>query len=264
MEAMAFIDAHCHLQDPRLGPDLPGVLQRAQAAGVGAMVVCATAEGDWQEVLDLAGAHPNLVPMLGLHPWHVPEAAAGWEARLERRLGESGAALGECGLDFAREGADARTQEAAFRAQLRLARNLNRPLAVHCRKAWERLAAIVGEEGLPAAGALVHAFGGSVETARQLQGLGSYLSFSCAIAAPAQRKAAKVLPEVRADRLLFESDAPDLPPRHLSDWDPAAPNEPACLPLVAAAAARLRGQSPESVEALAHANARRLFARWLP
>jgi TatD DNase family protein len=172
--------------------------------------------------------------------------------------------VGECGLDFAVEGHDACAQEAAFRTQLRIARQLDLPLSVHCRKAWERLAAIVKDEGLPTAGALVHAFGGSAQTALELQALGFHLSFSCAIANPAQRKAAKVLPVVRPDRLLFESDAPDLPPRHLPDWDPAAPNEPSCIPLVAEAAARLRRQSPESVRELAHDNARRLFGRWLP
>lgn len=260
---MAHVDAHCHLQDPRLAGDLPGVLARAERAGVSAMVVCGTRESDWDRVQDIAREHASVVPMLGLHPWYVAEARTGWERRLQDRLRDSGAGLGECGLDFALEGCDRDAQVAALRAQIRLARALGVPLAVHCRKAWDSLGRLVGEEGLPEAGALLHAFGGSAETARVMQDLGFSLSFGCSIADPMHRRAAQVLPVVRPERLLFETDAPDLPPRHLDGWPEDAPNEPALLPLVAEAAGRLRGESPERVAGLALDNARKMFARWL-
>jgi TatD DNase family protein len=260
---MAFIDTHCHLQDPRLCGGLDGVLQRARAAGVIGLVVCGTSESDWGAVLALASGNPGIVPMLGLHPWYVQGARPGWEGRLGERLLESGAGLGECGLDFAVADADRGAEELAFRAQVRLACELDRPLSIHCRKAWDVLARIAREEGLPAAGAVIHAFGGSAETAQELQELGFHLAFSCSIANPANRRAAQVLPVVRAQRLLLETDAPDLPPRHLEGWDPEAPNEPANLPLVAKAAARLRNEPLESVERLTCENSLRLFKRWL-
>lgn len=261
---MAFIDAHCHLQDPRLAADLVGVFQRATAAGVLAWVVCGTSESDWDAVLELGRDHPGVVPMLGLHPWYVPSALPGWEDRLEKQLQESGAGLGECGLDFAVEGSDPVLQEHCFRAQVRLARDLDRPLSIHCRSAWAKLREIALEEGLPAAGALVHSYGGSAETALELQDLGFHLSFSCSIANPANRKAAKVLPVVRADRLLLESDAPDIAPRHLEGWPPDRPNEPANVPRVAQTAARLRDEALATIEQQALVNSRRLFGRWLP
>ncbi len=261
---MPLLDTHCHLQDPRRAADLDGVLGRAQRAGVVGMVVCATSEADWEAVLELARQHRHLVPMLGLHPWYVAQAQAGWERRLRERLVPAGAGVGECGLDFASEGADRAAQERAFRIQVRMAKELDRPLSIHCRQAWERLAAVAREEGLPAAGAVVHAFSGSAETARELQELGFHLSFSCAIDNPANRRAAKVLPAVRPERILFETDAPDLPPRHLEGWDPQAPNEPAQVARVAAAAARLRGEPLEDLQRRACANALALFGRWLP
>jgi TatD DNase family protein len=263
MKAMAFIDTHCHLQDPRLAQDLVGVLERAKEAGVNGLVVCATSESDWEAVLGLAGQHAGIVPMLGLHPWYAKESRPGWEQRLKERLRVTGAGVGECGLDFAVEEFNPALQEQVFRTQVRLACELDRPISIHCRKAWERLAAITREEGLPAAGAVVHSFGGSAETARELQELGFYLSFSCSIANPANRKAAKVLPVVWPDRLLLESDAPDIPPRHLAGWDPEAINEPANIALVAEAAARLRGESLGTLAAQAYANSLKLFGRWL-
>ena len=260
---MPFVDSHAHLQDPRLRKDLAGVMARARAAGLCAVVVCGTQESDWVEVLDLTREDPGIVPMLGLHPWYVTQALPGWAQRLGEALDRSGAGVGECGLDFAVEEGDPSDQETAFRSQLRLACALDRPLSIHCRKAWERLLAIVKEEGLPTAGAMVHSFGGSAEMATELQKLGFHLSFSCSITNPTNRKAAKVLPTVWPDRLLLESDAPDLPPRHLEGWNPDAPNEPVNVPLVAEAMARLRGESLERTIELAFANSQQFFRRWL-
>lgn len=192
-------DAHCHLQDLPAG-EVGAALARARAAGVTRMACCATGEEDWEAVLALAAAHSEIVPFLGLHPWKVSAARPGWEARLEALLARHAAGLGECGLDFARRPVDRGAQLAALRVQLRLAGRLERPVALHCVRAWGALALALREEGVPPSGAMVHAFGGSPETARELQGRGLLLSF---------RDAHPALPAVRGDCLLLESDGPE-------------------------------------------------------
>ena len=62
-------------------------------------------------------------------------------------------------MDFRIEGGRA-LQEEALKSQLRLARELERPVALHCVKAFERLAQVLREEGLPKAGGLIHAYSG--------------------------------------------------------------------------------------------------------
>jgi len=257
--APAFFDTHCHLQDPRFGSDLDSVLARARRVGVTHLVCCGTREADWQAVLELSRCREGILPMLGLHPWYAHEAAAGWRIRLEALVQEQAAGIGECGLDFALEAPDREGQEAAFRSQLRLARELNRPLSIHCRRAWERLAALAREEDLPPAGAVVHAFSGSAEVARELQALGFHLSFSCSLANPENARGAKAVKVVAEDRLLFETDAPDIPPRHLHGFESGALNEPANIHLVTEAAARLRGSELEATAALAYKNSCRIY-----
>ena len=100
--------------------------------------------------------------------------------------------------------------------------------------------------GLPPAGAMVHAFSGSGETAAELQRLGLHLSFG-------PRRGLRALAATAADRLLFETDAP---------WGGDG-SEPADLPGVAAAAARERSAGPE-LAAQAGRNARQLFRRLMP
>lgn len=234
----ACFDAHCHLQDLTPG-GVEGALDRARAAGVRRLACCATGESDWEAVLAIAADHPEVVPLLGLHPWKVAEARPGWEDRLEALLAGHRAGVGECGLDFARRPVLREAQVQALRLQLRLALRLGRPLALHCVRAWGTLKALLAEEGVPPAGALVHAFGGSVETARELQDLGLWLSF----AAPG-----RALPAVREDRFLLESDG----------------TEPAGLPALAALAAPLRDRSAAELAELTHRNGERFFKEILP
>ncbi len=253
-----FFDTHCHLQDPRFGAELGAVLDRAHRQGVTHMVCCGTREGDWGRVLELSRQHAAILPMLGLHPWYAHEAQPGWLERLEVLLKNTPAGLGECGLDFALDNPDRPLQEAVFRSQLRLAVELNRPLSIHCRRAWELLATLAREEGLPPAGAVVHAFSGSAEVARELQALGFHLSFACSLANPANHRAAKAVRVMAEDRLLFETDAPDISPI------PGALNEPANIHRVAEAAARLRSTELETTAALAYRNSQRIFGGLLP
>lgn len=255
----AYFDTHCHLQDDRYGAGLDAVIDRALEAGVTHMVTCGTEESDWQAVLDLASRRSCVIPMLGLHPWYIQEASPDWFRTLERLVRERPIGIGECGLDFALETSDREAQESVFKSQLQLAQEADRPVSIHCRRAWERLEAIVREIGIPQAGAVVHSFSGSADVALRLQRLGLFFSFSCSLANPANKRIAKAVGAVSLDHLLFETDAPDIPPRHLPGFGEGTLNEPANIRLVAQAAARLRAQTEETLAECAYENARRVF-----
>lgn len=256
---MELFDTHCHLQDERYGAGVEGVIQRAREAGISRLVCCGTREEDWARVLELASRHTCIVPLLGLHPWFVGEARQGWPERLEEVARRHAIGIGECGLDFALENPDRAGQETAFAAQVRLARALDRPLSIHCRQAWESLIRICREEGLPRRGAVVHAFSGSPEVAVQLQDLGFSLAFGCSLANPANKRTPKALLAVREDRLLLETDSPDIPPRHLPEWPPDGLNEPRYLVLVLETASRILGEDPESLGRRLFKNANEVF-----
>jgi TatD DNase family protein len=263
MEARYF-DTHCHLQDTRFGEDLAGVLERGRHAGISSFACCGTREADWNAVLTLAQQHEGVIALLGLHPWYIDEAGPGWLENLEQQLLSSRTGLGECGLDFALENLDREAQERVFRAQLALAKRLDRPVSIHCRRAWESLAVIAKEIGLPNAGAVIHSFSGSAEIAKELQRLGFHLSFSCSLANPENRRGAKAVVAVAEDRLLFETDAPDIPAKGVPGFDGATINEPANIHLVCEHAARLRNVEAAALRDQVYRNALRVFGGILP
>lgn len=227
-------DAHSHL--PKVGAPEADVHGRDYRR-----VVCGTCEADWPAVLAHAASHAEVLPMLGLHPWFVREAAPGWDARLEALLRAHPAGVGECGLDFTRKEADRTGQEAVLRVQLRLAHRLRRPIAIHVVKAWGSLLEVLREEGVPPAGALIHAYSGSPETARELQAMGVFLSFSGALLKPEQAGLREAMRSIAPSHLLLETDGS------------------ADLERVMESAATIRGISVTDLELLAWENGGRCF-----
>lgn len=242
-----WIDAHNHLQDPRLGVHPAALIQPMRAAGVIRCIANATCEADWPAVLDLAAEHPDFViPALGIHPWRAHLATPGWDIRLRALLEtHPHATIGECGLDRWVDSPSIDCQLPVFLAQLRLARELDRPLTIHCLKAWGALDAAFATEPPPSR-YLLHSFAGSLETARRHLKSGAFFSFSGHFLHPRKAAVVDVFRALPIHRILLESDAPDMTPPADFITHPLLPplNHPANLPAIGRALAAALGLPP--------------------
>jgi len=253
---MNWFDAHCHLQDEVFLADWPGVIREAEAVGVRGFVCCGTRESDWPRVAQLAAEVPGLIPSFGIHPWYLQDRSTDWLKRLETLLRTVPlAGVGEIGLDHVREPRNDEEQAAVFKAQLRVARDYGRPVSLHCRKAWGRLFESLDEIGGLPAGGVVHSFSGAAALVPRIEGYGLHISFSGSITRPGNTRGPAAVQRVSADRLLIETDSPDLTPAGVAD----PVNRPSNLPRVADVVARLRGLALVDLAALTVANARRLW-----
>lgn len=257
----AWIDAHNHLQDPRLGDPGP-VIAAMRGAGVTRCVVNATSEEDWPAVAALALEHPDFVrPAFGIHPWKAQTAKPGWESRLAECLDRfPQASIGECGLDGWVKEPAIEVQMPGFLAQLRLAREWDRPITIHCLKAWQPLFDAFQQE-IPPSRFLMHSFGGSIETARRLLPLGAFFSFSGYFLHPRKSAVVEVFRQLPMDRILVETDAPDMlpPPPLISHPGPGGGNHPANLPRIAEGLAAALACRVEDLANLTSRNAARCF-----
>lgn len=254
---MKLFDAHNHVQDERLFPYLGSVMERAAAAGVENMGVKGCCEDDWPRVIQIMDTYEGIYPSFGLHPWFIQDRTTDWLQTLEKLLLEyPQAAVGEIGIDHAIEERDDPDQEKIFLQQMELARKLDRPASIHCRRAWGRLIELLDQFGELPKGMLIHCFGGSAEIARELVKRGGYISFSGSITRPNARKAGPAILSVPEDRILIETDAPDILPTTAE----GPLNEPANVRLVLGKAAEFRGVSEEAFAELTFANADRFFS----
>jgi TatD DNase family protein len=188
------------------------------AHGVSRCVVNGTSPEDWPQVAQLAALYPELViPSFGLHPWKTP--SPNWQQQLTSYLDTvPHACIGECGLDRWIKGYDIELQREVFTAQLDLASQRNLPLSIHCLKAWGLLIEILESRPLPQRGFLLHSYSGSAELIPRLAELGAYFSFSGYFLHQRKQNVRDAFKSVPPDRLLIETDAPDmLPPESCID-----------------------------------------------
>jgi len=254
---MFLFDAHCHLQDERFSDRLPLIFERARLAGVTRMSCCGSEESDWEAVRKIALAYREVVPSFGLYPLNAARKTEKWLEQLKSFLLSTPASgVGEIGLDNSVEPSHNPEQEEVFIAQLRLARELQRPVTIHCRKAWGKLLEILQREGGVKSGGMLHTYAGSPEMVRPFEELGLNISFSGAITRSGSKRGRASLLVVAPKRLLLETDSPDIMPAGATgEW-----NEPANLEIIARTTAELLGRPVTEVAELTYNNAEKLFS----
>jgi len=232
------------------------------AEGIRHCVVNATCEEDWPAVEALALADPDFVsPAFGIHPWKAHTATNDWCERLANLLeNHPQASIGECGLDGWVSSPSIEIQRPVFEAQLELAREMQRPVTIHCLKAWAPLFEAFAQSPPPPR-FLMHSFGGSLEVARRLLPLGANFSFSGYFLHRRKAKVLEVFRQLPRDRILLETDAPDmlLPPDIALHHLPGHLNHPANLPAIGRHLAAALGMPPDELAHLTRTNATALF-----
>jgi TatD DNase family protein len=201
-----------------------------------------------------------------LHPWRAPGCSAAWLERLREHLDEfPQACLGECGLDRWITPHDFPGQQQVFVAQLELAAEHDLPISVHCLRAWGPLLQTLRDQARPPRGFLLHSYGGSPEMVGELADLGAWFSFSGHFLHPRKDKAREAFRRVPRERLLVETDAPDMvpPDSHrphvLIDGENRAVNHPANLPRIIEGLAETRSEAPAALSAQLSRNFVRFF-----
>ncbi|MQL98654.1 hypothetical protein Taro_031366 [Colocasia esculenta] len=238
--AVRLFDAHCHLQDPRVFSVAPQLIRKAQESGVLRFAVNGVSEKDWHLVKQMSEQHPCVIPCFGLHPWYVEERSPNWLSSMKEFFNAVPcAAVGEVGLDKGSHGKeiDFSVQIEVLRQQLAFAKEVGRPVSIHCVRAFGDLLEVLQyllvslvdglksryssaicypcylSDGPFPAGLLLHSYLGSAEMVPEFTKHGAYFSFSGYLTTMKPQKAKKMLKMVPIDRILLESDAPDGFPR---------------------------------------------------
>ncbi|MCF8091210.1 MAG: TatD family hydrolase [Desulfotignum sp.] len=262
-QIMQYVDAHCHLHDRRIAQDVSGIVQRAADAGVTHMVTCATMEENFGATATLSRQYPAIVPCYGIHPWFLDSLSPCWQQVLGDRVAATASGVGETGLDFMDKNADKDRQIEVFAGHLSLALDLERPINIHIRKAWDAFIRLLKKTGPLKTPGLVHSFSGSADMVKLLMRYNLYISFSGSVTRPGAKKVVKALNAVPGDRVLLETDTPDIYPS-VPDPDPHGLNEPKNLPTIAQIAAARAGVPVPDFVFRAYANARKIFATLIP
>lgn len=265
---MHFFDSHTHLESPEFEPDRDQVLARARAEGVTRMVTCGSDLATSSAAVALAGRFQGVYAAVGIHPHEARSVVQGgqtqrgrWEldeAALEQ-LSELAAhpkvvAIGEAGLDYHYEFSAPEAQRAVLARQLALACELDLPIILHNRESDQDLCALVdGASACPRG--VLHCFLADLPMARWGLAKGFYIGIAGPITFKSASHLLEIVREIPIDRLLIETDAPQLAPHPMR----GRRNEPAFVVHVAERLSEVLGLSLEEVAHRTTENACHLF-----
>lgn len=257
----SFLDSHAHLDDSDFDADRAAAIERARAAGLGYILVAGGGTGPDRLDSPLAVAESRnwIYASVGVHPHeaqHFTDSHAEKILALARH--PKVVAVGEIGLDYYYDHSPRDVQKQVLIRQMQLARELRRPIIIHCRDAWEDLREIVrlhwSASGL---GGILHCFTSTVEDARAFIEWGFLISFAGNLTFKKFEDLRKVASQLPADSLLTETDSPYLAPVPYR----GKRNEPAYVRLVTQELARLRNSTEEEIAVQVLANFKRFLAK---
>ncbi|MDR3394642.1 MAG: TatD family hydrolase [Parasulfuritortus sp.] len=250
MSIPSLIDTHCHLDAGEFLSDRDTVYERARTAGVGVQVIPAVTELNCGDVAACCRRYAGCMPAWGMHPMYVQVHREQHLADLRRRVEAwRPVAIGEIGLDLFVKELDFTTQEYFYTEQLKIARDYDLPVLLHCRRANDQI--LKQLRRIKVRGGIAHAFNGSRQQADAFIRLGFKLGFGGAFTWERATNLRKLAVELPLEAIVLETDSPDIPPA----WIGKGRNEPAELAHIAEALAGLRGLAPEEVGARTTENA---------
>jgi TatD DNase family protein len=251
------IDTHAHIYGHDFLADFDDMLSRADAAGVGHIVVVGADIESSIAACELANRYDFMSCVVGVHP-HDAGRVTERCFDLIRSLAQNNPkvrAIGEIGLDFYRDRSPREDQERVFRRFIGLARELALPIVIHDRDAHDRVMAILREERAGEVGGVLHCFSGDLAMARECIQMGFQISIPGTVTFPNNEALREVVRGVKIEHLLLETDCPYLSPVPFR----GKRNEPAHVRLTAEKVSELKGLSLEDVARITTLNARRLF-----
>jgi len=254
-----FFDIHTHLNLPEFEADWKEVGERALNAGVWFINIGTNLEDSKLAIEIARELGPGAWATVGLHPTDH-ESEIDWQKFKDLASQSEVVAIGECGLDYFRtkEPEAKEKQKQTFRRQIEIAIELDKPLMIHCRDAYNEVAALLREYKDKAGGRLrgnLHFFAGNTETVRTFLDLGFSFSFTGVVTFASQYD--ELVRLIPLESLMVETDAPYVAPLPYRGQR----NEPVYVREIAQRITELRGEEPSRVLETMTGNALKLFLR---
>ena len=254
-ETWPLVDSHCHLDLEQFDAERDEIVARARRTGVRWIVNPGIDLEHSQRALGLTNTYPDLYVAVGIHPNSADQCdGAAIEALRQMATHPKVVAIGEIGLDYYWKDVPANVQRSAFERQLSLAEELGLPVIIHNRDANDDIQAVLRNWVNSASFAIsplharsyvgvLHAFSGDPAMAeaaydwRFILGLGGPVTFKNA------KSLHELVPQLRLDRLMLETDAPYLTPHPYRGQR----NEPAYVRLICEQLAALFDRKPVEI-----------------
>jgi len=251
---LKLIDSHCHLEADEFDSCIDSIIDNAVNAGIVKLITSSVEYSQWEKSKNLHERFNSVEFTIGVHPWYVSETDRDIKDKLINADNIGAIAIGEIGLDKKIQSPPFDLQQNIFELQLQYAVDVNKPVIIHCRRAFNELIESINRIGIPKKGGIVHAYSGSAELAEILIKKGLSFSMGGTLTYRNSKKRSDALKVIYPDYFLLESDSPDIPP-----VNSVKPNVPSNILLSLKAASEILMIDQESIAETTTENAKKIF-----
>jgi len=213
---LELIDTHCHLTFEQFAGNIDDIVDHSRDAGVTTWITVGTNIEDSEKAIKLAHRFENMYAAIGIHPHYANDVNYEAISRLKDLAhDEKVVAIGETGFDFHYHFSDRPAQERLFVEHFSIAAQLNLPVIIHSREAFDDTMYVLDRFGSDVKKVAFHCFSYSAEKAQIILENGFYISLTGVVTfknARSIQKAAEIIP---LNRLMLETDCPYMSPEPL-------------------------------------------------
>jgi len=231
-----YIDTHAHIYLKEFKDDRADMMARALENNVERIYMPNIDHTSIDDMFEMEVRYPgHCIPMMGLHPCYVKKDFERELYQVESWLSKRKfAAVGEIGTDIYWDKTFWEQQQEAFRIQVEWAKQYSLPVVIHCRESIDETIALVEQLSDGKLKGIFHCFSGNADQAKRITELGFLLGIG-GVATFKKGGLDVVLPDVRLEHIVLETDSPYLAPvPHRGKR-----NEPSYIPLIAARIAEI-------------------------
>ena len=247
-----FTDTHCHLSIEDY-EDIDKVIANAKENKINRLIICGCDKKGIKEAVDIASKYENIYLEVGYHP---SEANITTEEDINElieiiKTNPKVVAVGEIGLDYHWDKDNKDKQKELFKRQIEIAKEMNLPVVIHSRDAFQDTYDILKETN---AKGDIHCFSGNLDNAKMyidlgfVLGIGGVLTFK-------NTNLKETIKELDLNNIILETDSPYLSPEPFRGQK----NEPKNVYYVAEEISRLKNISLEEVSKITEENIKRVF-----
>ncbi len=246
-----FIDTHCHISKDDYD-DIERVIKDAKDNQVNHLIICGCDKSGIKEAIEIAKSHDNIFLEIGYHPSEVLTTTDDdLEELKELAKNDKVVAIGEIGLDYHWDKENKEKQKELFKKQINIAKELDLPIVIHSRDAFQDTYDILKEANWKGD---IHCFSGNLENAKMYLSLGFYLGIGGVLTFK-NTNLTETIKEIPIDRILLETDSPYLAPEPFRGHK----NESKYIPVIAEKLGNILNKNKEEIGKITTDNAKKIF-----
>lgn len=247
-----YVDTHCHISKIYYD-DIDKIINEALDSGVKYLITSGCDKEGIVEALELIKKYDNLYATIGYHPHEVEEVDDKDLSELKKLIKDNKkiVGVGEIGLDYYYTDENKEKQKTLFKKQIEIAKELNLPVVIHSRDAFQDTFDFLKESNHFG---VVHCFTGSLETGKLYNSIGYYLGIGGVLTFK-NTNLRETVKELELDKILFETDAPYLAPVPNRGKE----NQPKYIPIISKELSKTLGVPEKELSEKIYNNTLKIF-----